>query len=366
METTRLYKHNKAGMQYWEISVTDAAELKISHAKRLQGAPTTRLVPVAGKNIGRANETTPHQQAELEMQSRIRKQLDKGYVTTIEEAATPAVNTLGFELPVLAVVYGKVKTESIDWDSSYIQRKFNGHRCMSKQGQLYSRGGKVINLPHVVQAIADLGMSNLHLDGELYLHGKPLQEIGSLVTKLRDESATLEYHVYDVVDTEKSFSERFIQCENLSGNAVIKIVSTQKVTTPEQVTQLTAEFVREGYEGSILRHGPQGYQTGKRSSSILKVKDYKDSEAKIIGMNPGTPYVTEDGRVLDNPVWVAENPFNPGTTFEMSQIGTLEHQHIQFHAAESFFGKIMTFKYFELSNDKIPQQPVGLAWKEDL
>lgn len=365
MSEVRLYKNNANKVSYWEISVTDANELKVTHAKTLDGKATTRLIPVKGKNIGRANETTPTEQAHKELESRVSKQLDKGYVRDIEDANAPAVNSLGFQKPVLAVVYSKVNPDSIDWDNAYAQRKFNGHRCMYKDGQLYSRGGKAINLPHILKAIEDLGMTDLHLDGELYVHGTPLQAIGSLIKRPREESELIEYCVYDVVDTEKSFRERFIQCENLSGNQVIRIVTTLKVTAHDKLKELHDEWVAEGYEGAMLRHGTIGYQTGKRSSSILKLKDYIATEGVVTGYRAGTPYIAEDGEIFQCAVWVVKNPYGKGYV-DMVRTGSKELRHEEYLTAASFVGKTLTFKFFELSEDNIPQQAVGLEWRDDV
>lgn len=365
MSEVRLFKNNGDKVSYWEISVTDSAELKVSHARTLDGKATTRLIPVVGKNIGRANETTPMEQAQKELDSRVSKQLDKGYVRTAAEAKAPTVNSLGFLKPVLAVVYGKINPESIDWDNAYAQRKLNGHRCLWA-GQTYSRGGKAINLPHVLQAIQDLGMEDLHLDGELYLHGTSLQDIGSLIKRPRAESTAIEYHVYDVVDETKTFSERFIQCENLSGNTVVRIVETVKVSTPEKLKELHDQWVADGYEGAMLRHGVLGYQTGKRSSSILKLKDYIDTEGVVLGYSKGTPYIDESGDVFECAIWHVQNPYDADTYVEMVRTGSKELRHEEYLAADSFVGKTLTFKFFELSDSSIPQQAVGLEWRDDV
>lgn len=364
MSTVRLFKNAGKNVAYWEIDVTDVGELRISHAKSLDGKATTTLRQCEGKNIGRANETTPFEQATLEMESRIRKQIDKGYQYTMDAAAAPVVNSLGFEKPVLAVVYSKVKQEAIDWENAYAQRKFDGHRCMYKNGQLYSRGSKPINLPHILAAIQELGMGDLHLDGELYVHGVVLQNIGSLVSKPREESLVLQYHVYDIVDQDKSFSERFIQCPMLSGNDVIKIVDTVKVTDQEALFAFNELSVSLGYEGSMLRHGLQGYQTGKRSTGILKLKAYLDTEGKVTGYRSGTAVTDADGRLWQHIIWVVANPFKPGTYVDMVRVGSREERQAEFDTAESFVGKTLTFKYFALSEDMIPMQAVGLAWKE--
>lgn len=372
MEIT-LYKNHGTGASSsigtWKISVTDNSELKISHARIFGGQEVTRIIQVEGKNIGKKNETTPYEQAHKEMESRIKKQKDKGYVENLECAQEDAVNSLGFEPPVLATVFEKVKPENIDWDSAYLQPKLNGNRCLYKDGKLYSRRGKEIHLPHLVEGILNVGLGEYHLDGEIYVHGMPLQKINSLIKKPTEESEVLEFHIYDVVDKNLPFWDRFV-CEFEAGiYGKIVIVETVRCPNEEILHNVTASYVESGYEGSMLRFGNQGYEVGKRSRKLLKVKSYKDTEAKVVGYaerSPNTLVERSTGieKTLANFVWVCQNPFNPVTTFDVTPQGTWEEVDKEWLTREEGVGKILTFKYFELSEDKIPQQPIMLSWRE--
>lgn len=366
-----LYKNHGKSIGYWTISITDQAELRIAHARTLDGKETVRIHPVEGKNIGRANETTPLEQAEMELQSRVKKQLDKGYVETAEQAELPVTNTLGFAKPVLATVLEKVNPGSIDWMNAYVQPKLNGNRCLYKDGQLYSRGGKVINLPHIVKAIEEAGLTHLHLDGELYLHGTPLQQLNSWIKKLQPDSEKLEYHIYDVV-SEESFVERYLvqfelSCrithEDLNLHGPLWLTPTYTVLSLEEVLGYEADYLKQNYEGAILRHGTEGYETGKRSRKLLKVKTYKDAEAEVVGWVERTPNIIEGQDPLKNFVWVCKNPFGDGT-FELTAEGNWTSVHEQFFTADQQIGRILNFKYFELSEARLPQQPVALGWRE--
>ena len=368
-----LYKNHGNSIGYWTIEVTDQAELRIAHAKTLDGKETARIHPVEGKNIGRSNETTPLEQAHLEMHSRISKQKDKGYVESLEAAEKPVTNTLGFSKPVLATVLEKVNPESIDWTTATVQPKLNGNRCLYKDGQLYSRGGKEIILPHVVEAIRAAGLTDLHLDGELYVHGMPLQQINSRIKKLQDVSTELEYHIYDVVDEENSFHVRYVGEFDLPGcnhfddhqiHGPLWLVPTVEVKSLDEVLALEQQYVEAGYEGAMLRHGAEGYETGKRSRKLLKVKTYSDTEAEVIGFVERTPNIIEGREPLNNFVWVCKNPFGEGQ-FEVTAEGSWQEVHDQFHTANQQIGRLLKVKYFELSTDRIPQQPVALGWKED-
>ena len=278
------------------------------------------------------------------------------------------VNSVGLPQPVLATVLEKVKPESIDWDNAYLQPKLNGHRCMFKDGTLYSRGGKEIELPHIKAAITELGLDNQFLDGELYIHGVPLQQIGSLVKKPREESVALEYHVYDCPSDTEGFSTRYTEFslyDGLWASDVIIEVDTIKVSNLTEVHELTDQWVSEGFEGSILRHGTDSYEFGKRSRKILKVKNYIESEAEIVGWELKQPVIKEDGTRLQVICFVLRNNFG-GDTFEVTAPGNEQQVHEQWRIAKSFVGKQMTFKYFELSDGMVPQQPIALQVREDL
>lgn len=363
----KLYKNHGKSVGYWKIEVTDNAELKIGHARTLEGKVTTRLVQVTGKNIGRANETSPLAQAHKELKSRVNKQLDKGYVKTLEAADAPVVNSVGMPKPVLATVLEKVKPESIDWENAYLQPKLNGHRCMYKDGMLYSRGGKEIKLPHIFKGIGIQGMTEDHLDGELYIHGVSLQQIGSLIKKPREESVRLEYHIYDSPDSTRSFRERFVSVMSTDGEVYdsLSTLVTIQVRSLTEVLRLNDEWVAEGYEGSILRHGTDSYEFGKRSRKILKVKAYIESEAKILDFRRKQPVIKADGTRYEVICFVLQNNFG-GVPFEVTAPGNEKEVDKQYFSAESYIGKEMTFKYFELSDNKVPQQPIALQIREDV
>lgn len=357
----RLYKLNNNGsVGYWDISVTDNAELRIAHARSETAKEVVRLIPCKGKNIGRANETTDMEQAEKEMVSRIKKQKDKGYRESIEEAKEGVTNSLGMIKPTLAVVFSKVKPERIDWSTSYIQPKLDGNRCLYKDGILYSRGGKEINLPHIVAAIKEVGWEGYHLDGELYVdHNTSLQELGSLVRRPREESEAIVYHVFDVV-SEKSFEDRFLNGLEDPSHPSLEKVFTTEANDLSGVSFFSKAFIEDGYEGAILRHGTQGYEADKRSQNLLKIKEYLDAESVVVGVVEGTPYSSVHGE-YKVPVWVIKNPFG-GDDFRATAEGTIERKHQQWLDREKHIGKEIKFKYFMLSEDNIPLQPVVLGW----
>lgn len=364
----KLYKNHGTSIGYWEgwveQSGADSFNVVMQYARTLDGKVTRREFGATPKNVGRSNETTSLEQAQLELDSRTRKQIDKGYVENQEDATAPSTNTLGFTKPMLAKPLEKVKPQDIDWNMAYAQPKLDGHRAMFKDGTLYSRQGKVIDLPHIVNAIKAHGLDHLHLDGELYVHGKTLQEISSLVKRNKEESLELVYHVYDTVG-QATWLERM---QPLTYNepfpaGAITVLFTAKVEHPDDLQYFHNQNLEEGYEGTMLRWGTEGYQDGKRSKHLLKMKNFQDAEFEIVTVNRGTPYVTPDG-IFEVPVWVCKS--HNGALFTCTGQGDMYQKHHLWETQEDHIGKQLTVKYHYFSKDGVPQLPVALRFKEDL
>jgi DNA ligase-1 len=370
---TTLYKNHGAKTGFWTahaIALADGgAEVRLTYAKSLDGKAVTKVDPIAGKNIGRANETTPQQQAKLELVSRVNKQLDKGYVRTIEEAAAPATNTLGKKKPMLATDVDKVKEESIDWDNAFVQRKLDGHRCLSDEF-IYSRGGKQHDVAHVQAAVDNHpGLQALHLDGELYVHGLTLQAIGSLITRPREESLQLAYYVYDTVGNEP-FEERFKKLETATCGVVwgteqhLVLVETHKVRNMAEAMLWHRKWVKEGYEGTILRHGLGGYEDDKRSKRLIKLKDFTDLEVAITGWELGTPIVVK-GVTYQVPVLSYEHKAEDGTKVgKVTAMGDAAEKHAEYLAllAGENIGRLMTIEHFKFTPAGVPNIATAKCW----
>lgn len=368
----RLFKNHGSSVGFWEgwveVESKDKAHIVLQYARTMDGKVTRKIHPVSPKNVGRSNETTALEQAQLELDSRAKKQLDKGYVERQEDASKPSTNTLGLLKPMLAKPIDKVDPDKIDWSEAFAQKKLDGHRAMWKDGVLYSRQGKEIDLPHIAEAIKTAGIDHLHLDGELYLHGKTLQEISSLVKRHQEGTEDLVYHVYDVVD-DRPWQRRIngvVEALYALGEPVqgLELLRCRKVPTFEDLQAYHEENLSAGYEGTMLRWGSAGYQDGKRSKHLLKMKEFEcDSEFKITGFRRGVPYVTSKG-TFEVPVWVCDA--GNGKTFTCTAQGDMYEKHALWETREDHVGKQLTVKYHYLSKDGVPQLPVSLRFREDI
>jgi DNA ligase-1 len=357
-----LYKNHHGVIGTWE-GWTVGSTLFSRSRKVIGGKAVQHQADIVGKNIGRSNERTPEEQAVLELDSKTRLKIDKGYVVTEADAQAPATNGMGLPKPMLATPIEKVKAAKIDWATAYVQPKLDGHRALYKDGILYSRQGKPLNLPHINKAIEKAGLSHLHLDGELYVHGMALQHVSRLIKKYTDNSLQVKYHIYDIV-SEDAFFERSCQYwQAAKSNPYIELVDTAAVSSMEEVLAYHKDFRDLGYEGTMLRFSNDPYGTDKRSRTLLKIKEFHDAEFPVVGWVAGKPAI-RGSQVWNVPVWTCETA--EGKTFNVTAAGDQAAKDGQYQHAEKYIGKQLTVKYHYLSSDGIPQLPIALRWREDV
>jgi DNA ligase-1 len=347
-----LYKKDSKGkIRIFEIKTNYAILVQRSGLK--DGKLVEHIKVCKGKNIGKSNETTPEQQAILEMESEAKSKLTEGYFKTVKEAEDEVVI-----LPMLAKSYNDEK-HKIDWSNCYIQPKLDGMRCLAKitkEGYvtLISRDGKIIqNMEHIMDELSRI-RQDVILDGELYAHGLTFQENMKLLKKYRlGETEKIKYHIYDLV-SDKQFSERNIRSyiKNLN---TCEEVSTYKITSEIQLKAFHSQFVEMGYEGSIIRWGNEGYKVNGRSSYLLKYKDFQDIALPIIDITPndsnplhGTPHFELNGK-----------SFKAGCKMSHDDRADLLKN------GGNYIGKMAEIRYFELTNDGIPRFPVMVGIRLD-
>jgi DNA ligase-1 len=300
---------------------------------------TTCGTECVATNIGKSNERNPIQQAEFEIDAMYKKQLRLKYFVSIIEAENNKKI-----IPMLALDGHKVKFPfPVD-----VQRKFDGFRNMKlEDGTLLSRGNKVFDVQHIKEELKQIPFPMT--DGELYIHGLPLQRISSLVTRPREESLRLEYHIYDV-PCDKPWKERKEMLKLIKPTEHIKVVETFVANNIEELVKLHDQFIEEGYEGAIIRLEDGEYEYGKRSKSLLKWKNFEDKEFKIVGIEVGT------GKYSECPIFVCRNDIND-KVFNVVPIGTMEAKKEMLD--NSNIGKLLTVKFLGRSEDGIPKIAVG-------
>jgi len=339
----KIYKKDSKG----EIRVLEIYAEKNQVVQKfglLDGKQTISFSNCVGKNIGKSNETTPEKQAIAEMEAKIIKKLEKEYFKTIEETESSEVL-----LPMLAKDYKK-ESHKVDWTKAvYVQPKLDGMRALGSKGTLTSRQGKDIDtVPHIKDMLATLNKENI--DGELYTHGLTFQENMKLVKKYRaGETEQIKYCVYDMV-SDKPFFERYQDLCSIvaSYGAVVHTVYTKQVYSEAEVKKAHAMFLSEGYEGTIIRHGNNGYKIKGRSSNLLKYKDFIDEVFEIIDV-VSSEKCPEQG--------LFECKTKTGQVFRTGMKMSHEERAEVLVNKKKYIGKKAEIRFFEWTDGGLPRFP---------
>lgn len=186
----------------------------------------------------------------------------------------------------------------------WLQPKFNGVRALYQAGRFQSRDELPWNpgvLDHLAEPLKKMFPDDRTiLDGELYVHGWPLQRINGAIAinRLEPNEDTLEvsYYVFDNVSFGKPFFVRFAEIEGTIRqlqHPKIQAATTVQPPSHEWVEEFYARIVSEGFEGIMYRIGLCPYTVPKqpkennkgflsdkdnRTWHLLKRKSWMDEE----------------------------------------------------------------------------------------
>lgn len=366
MNLPTLYKNNHAGkLQEWTIytkSNTFWSEEGVVDGVITKSTPTV----CEGKNLGRANETTPEQQALCEAKAKWQRKLDKGYV----QDKSKVNDAMAYFEPMLCKKYEDYKSQ-IDFSTPvFVQPKLDGMRNICKQNGMFTRNGKpVVSAPHIfaaLKSILDLYPDTI-FDGELYCNKfkNDFNSIISLVKKtkptpqdLKDSAASIQYWIYDLPSCDEVFSERTKQLKALLktiNDPCIVYVETHEVKSFDETDNLYGKWLEEGYEGQIIRLDSK-YEC-KRSSKILKRKEFQDAEYLVTGVGAGVGNRT--GTLGYVTCQTAD-----GKSFKSNIKGTFEYVTQLWNDRDNLIGKWVTIKFFALTPDGIPRFPYVIGIRD--
>lgn len=377
-----LYRKSATGtIQAWSLSVltSPSGDVSIQTAWGQVGTATPQYTSdsiTAGKNTGKANATTPYEQALAEAESKwLTQKKKKGYVESIEAAEAGQVDEIikGGIFPMLADKYASKKKAIVY--PGYVQPKYDGLRCIGivENGQctLWSRTRKQItSVPHIEQALVRLANGkDFIFDGELYNHDyRDNFEIIVSLVRQKDPALghqTVQYYIYDLPSIPGGFSERFAVLSQLFAavhqDSPLRAVETVQVNSESETQMAYSRFLDQGYEGAMFRaaNGPYLQHATKRSIDLLKIKQFDDAEFEIVGVREGR------GKMADKGIFVCKTAEDK--EFEVKMKGELENLKVFLENSEEYIGRKLTVQYqgFTSANN-VPRFPVGLRIREDI
>lgn len=185
-----------------------------------------------------------------------------------------------------------------------VQPKIEGDRLrdVMKEGDinlLTSCCNERISVPHIYEELKTTGWDNIELDGELYRHGMRHSEIRSRVSRtknLHPDRGVIQYHIFDIVDSHKSQLFRIRNLADLFWQGTtfkyLRLVPTLEVSTLEELQKIYDVYLRQGYEGIIIRH-PYAKYARRKVSTIIKLKPRVSEYFVITGVEEETDLAGE-------------------------------------------------------------------------
>lgn len=259
-------------------------------------------------------------------------------------------------------------------NNNYFANKVLVHncRCIATAEGLFSRQGKpIISVPHVHRALKRLFEKDpdLILDGELYSDklSDNFNEIISLARKTKPTKEDFEksekaigYWVYDVPSCTGGFEKRYqklLELIHLNSEiypGTVCIVQTSEVKSKDQLDELYAQYMSEGYEGQMVRILGKDYEF-KRTKQLIKRKEFKEEEFKIVDIVEGE----------GNRSGMAGNilvEMSDGKKFGSGIQGDREFYRKLLKEKDSYIGTQVSIKYQNLTPDGIPRFPVAVKF----
>ena len=343
---------------------------------------------------GQANERNVFQQALIYARNQFLQRKQRGSTEKKPSKNKKTTSTMYF--PMLAKPY-KTGAKHLVYPL-YVQPKLDGVRCITYLSKpsgdyhdviMYSRTKKIFPTMDFYKKLLhplldDLydreGKQSIYLDGELYLHGKTLQDISGESRGEAQKTRNInQYHIYDCFypkELSTEFAERKEQlAEFFSGvtGKAKKFIIPVKTKLVKHYTEARKQFdyfVKHNYEGIILRNVSGVYKgdperTGAflRSNDLVKMKKEFTDEYEVVDYTEGTR-----GKDKGAIIWIVRT--KSGIRFNVTpKDTTYEIRYKLFKDAEKNFKKkyknrMITVEYKSLSKDKVPQHAKSLAFRD--
>lgn len=284
-------------------------------------------------------------------------------------------------------------------DFPYIlQNKYDGVRCIAIKQldggvKTYSRAGNEFNIPHLNNAISKIFErfpAITHLDGEIYQHGKLLEEISGLVKRYdNDCKKDLWYQIYDIPIEETKMQNRIAILKIISqfikeigADNLIKCDCGTVVYDIDEMEKFYKESLKNKYEGSVATKNDSYYKTDTRSSLKLKLKPNDSDEFVCVGHYYGNGKCSKMSTLILATKEANDLGYASSTVFE-SFVKTKTKKFIEqyyFHVKMNgnndrreamaanfdieFKDKMITVEYYSLSNNNVPRGAKGVAVRD--
>jgi len=351
MKLPTLYKKAKTGAIQIAKIESNGNTITVTWGA-LEGKQQSKQTTCVGKNIGKANETTPEQQAELEARAKWELKVKQGYSDDINNLRTP-------DTPMKVSVYQDHKGK-INFPC-FVSPKLDGVNCMAVRDSngditFWSRGGEQYpDIPQLHKELAFLfdKLGTNKANGELYIFNSHLQDITSAVKKPKELSKKLVFMIFDFPDRPGGYEERL---SNLPEKTFknIGLIPVDIADNHIEIDYAHRIWTSAGFEGVVIRNTDAAYEYGVRSLDVFKYKKAKDMEVKVLDFN-----IDKNGQ----PVFICGID-GVDKTFKVKPKGTKEEREKILDNIKEYLDNWYTIEYEQLSKEGVPLKPVGIGLRK--
>ena len=349
-----LYKQTKTGaIQQYSVTVEDNI-ITVTQGQK-DGKLQSYHTSCTGKNIGKANETTPQQQAQLEAQSKWNAKVKSGYNTSIN-------GNTEIKLPQKVKPYQDNKhLVEFPCISTPKLTGINGtYWLIDGNLVLTSRGGdKFPSIPHLeldIKRLMEL-LDTTCLNGELYIHNTPLEDIISAVKKPKPLSSQLEFAVFEapyIADTYQQRNHLLSKVQDQFKDSYVTFLTGIVCNDTTDIENHYNQCMQAKLEGTVVYNLNAKYTFNFRSSQVFKYKKTNDAEYQIISFN-----IDKNG----HPIFICVTPDQQ--EFKVKPKGTdSERKAILANFETHYRDKFYKIEYEVLSKKGIPLKPVGICLRD--
>lgn len=417
-------KDNNGSIRQWSAIVTEAPFGTIARIETWSGVLDGTMVPnhrdvEKGKNLGKANATTPFTQAISEVESEIVAKRKEGYISImdLENETGIAVENSGWDLsgylkqylpneqtigkgekipqPMLAHKYCSDGSQSgakdlkklkIEGKLIYVQPKIDGLRCITKIGfdgrepyvEFYSRTGEKYSglrklndeIVYLTKKMVEANLCRadddnvIWLDGELYTDKVSFNALNGNLRRNKSSSDvddSIVYNIFDVIKKEEPFKHRFGRLNKIDHMLSlhvfnhVRVVETQSIYAYEDVLKRLHGIFVERGHEGLMIRLPEGLYEFKRSWKLLKMKEFEDEEFIILGFEEDR----RGGMVGAIRVTPLSDPrgTNEENTFKATPKFNLQERKEMWENYTQYMGVKVTVEYFGKSEYGIPRFP---------
>lgn len=267
--------------------------------------------------------------------------------------------------------------------------KIDGVRVLALNGVLYSRSMKPVRNKALIDKFSKSKYKDINFDGEITVVNKTDPNVYRITTsyvnsfdKEEDESHKFVINVFDILNVDNLDTPYIDRLKSISDfdDPLFSKLEYKVCNNNKEVLEYEQYCLNAGYEGIMIRSSNGKYKLGRstlKEGIILKLKRFSDYEAAIVGFVEEYKNLNEakknelghterssakDGLVPNGRLGALICKFND-IEFNIGSGFTHEERAEIWNNRESYIGKLVKFKCFEVGVKDAPRFPIFLGFR---